>query len=317
MNSIHILDIPKPSKVLITGHVNPDGDALGSGLAMKLVLDSLGYSTTVSYDYLNKISEELRFLPIEYIKTYDSVDSEYDLSIVFDCGDSKRLGRLENIVLESKNIYVIDHHLENSFGTHTEIDPNAASTTQILYKMFIKENISMTPLIATCLLTGLITDTGRFQYSNTSSEVFDIASALLELGADLPLITESVYGSVNSEALQLQADVIKRLIIIDEFKLSYSYVLQKDYAKHKTIPEETDFLIDVVRLPKETNVAMLLKEQEDGSYKGSLRSRGHIDVQAVASLFDGGGHKAAAGFNTDLKPDEIINKVSNAIRSQS
>jgi phosphoesterase RecJ-like protein len=94
-------------------------------------------------------------------------------------------------------------------------------------------------------------------------------------------------------------------------------VLQEDYTKHNTAPEETDFMIDVVRLPKETNVAMLLKEQEDGTYKGSLRSRGHIDVQVVASLFNGGGHKAAAGFNTDLKPDEIIDKVSNAIRLQS
>ncbi len=317
MNNIQILDIPKSSKILVTGHVNPDGDALGSGLAMKLVLDNLGYFTSISFDYINKISEDLSFLPIEHLTTFDSINENYDLSIVFDCGDPKRLGKLEHKVLESKSIYIIDHHLEQSFGTHFEIDSNAASTTQVLYRMFIKEKLLINPLIATCLLTGLITDTGRFQYSNTSSEVFDIASALLELGADLTLITESIYGSVNSGALQLQAEVIQRLAIISEVKLSYSYVLHEDYTKHKTIPEETDFLIDVVRLPKETNVAILLKEQEDGTYKGSLRSRGGIDVQAVASLFNGGGHKAAAGFNTDLKPDEILDKVSNAIRSQS
>jgi len=317
MNNISVLSIPKSSKVLITGHVNPDGDALGSGLAMKLVLDNLGYSTTVSYDYTNKISEELSFLPIEHVSKFSTLDSKYDLSIVFDCGDPRRLGKLEDIVLKSETIYVIDHHLDNIFGTHVEIDSNAASTTQVLYRMFIKENISISPSIATCLLTGLITDTGRFQYSNTSSEVFDMASSLLQLGADLTLITESIYGSVSNEALQLQAEVIQRLNIFSEVGLSYSYVLQKDYSKYNTIPEETDFLIDVIRLPKETNVAMLLKEQEDGTHKGSLRSRGNINVQTIASLFDGGGHKAAAGFSSNLTPNEILNKVSNAIRLQS
>ena len=98
MNNISVLSIPKSSKVLITGHVNPDGDALGSGLAMKLVLDNLGYSTTVSYDYTNKISEELSFLPIEHVSKFNTLDSKYDLSIVFDCGDPRRLGKLEDIV---------------------------------------------------------------------------------------------------------------------------------------------------------------------------------------------------------------------------
>ena len=154
MNNIRILDIPKSSKILITGHVNPDGDALGSGLAMKLVLDNLGYSTTVSFDYINKISEELSFLPIQHLTTFDSINENYDLSIVFDCGNPERLGSLEHKVLESKTVYVIDHHLEQSFGTHFEIDSNAASTTQVLYRMFIKEKLIGMLIIMPSIIIG-------------------------------------------------------------------------------------------------------------------------------------------------------------------
>ena len=319
MNKIELLKIPKSSKILITGHVNPDGDALGSGLALKLVFNDLGYSSTIAYDFPVKISDELSFLPISNLSSYDSkyLANVFDVAIVFDCGDSKRLGSLENLVNNSKSIYVIDHHLGQEFGTHQEVDSNAASTTQVLYRILYREKIEINPVVATCLLTGLITDTGRFQYPNTTEEVFDIASQLLKLGANLPLITESIYGSVNHNALKLQAEIITRIVLIKEFNLSFSYVLNDDYVKYNTKQEDTDFLIDVVRLPKESNVALLLKEQKDGIYKGSLRSRGEIDVQAIASSLGGGGHKAAAGFSTNLKREDILIKVTDAIRLQS
>ena len=316
MNKIKILDLPKASKILITGHVNPDGDALGSGLALKIVLDNLKYDSVISYDFSNKISPEFKYLPIDKIAKKEELQDKYDISFVFDCGDPKRLGTLSELVIKSNSIYVIDHHLDLKFGTHAEVDPSAASTTQVLFRMFRNEKIEVDSEIANCLLTGLITDTGRFQYSNTNEEVFEIASQLVSLGANLVEITESIYGSVPHNALKLQADIIKRIEIDEKNKLSYSYVLQEDYKKHNTSPEDTDFLIDTVRLPSETNVALLLKEQEDGSYKGSLRSRGKIDVQLVASSFGGGGHKAAAGFSSNQNRVEILDKINHEIRSQ-
>lgn len=317
MNKIKILDIPKDSKIFITGHLNPDGDALGSGLALKLILDELGLSSTVSYDIKSKISEDYHFLPIELITSVEDLQNEYDISFVFDCGDPDRLGVLSNLVLKSKEIYVIDHHLDPKFGTNRVVDPLAASTTQVLYRILKQENIYINSLVSTCLLTGLITDTGRFQYSNTTAEVFQIGSELMNLGADLVQITESIYSSIASSALLLQAEVINRLKINKDSKISYSYVLQSDYIDYKTTPEDTDFLIDVVRLPRESTVALLLKEQEDGSYKGSLRSRGEINVQLIAAAFGGGGHQAASGFSTNFSRDEILNMVNDAVKSQT
>ena len=316
MNKLKILDTPKKAKILITGHLNPDGDALGSGLALKLVLDKLKYNSVISYDFSNQLSEEFSYLPIHKITKKEKLEDHYDISYVFDCGDPNRLGALSELVLKSNEIYVVDHHLDLTFGTNSEVDSSAASTTQVLFRMFKNEKIEIDSEIANCLLTGLITDTGRFQYSNTNEEVFEIASELLSFGANLVEITESIYGSVSYNALKLQADVINRIRIDNKYNLSYSYVLQEDYRKHNTFPEETDFLIDVVRLPKEANVALLLKEQEDGTYKGSLRSRGNIDVQLVASSFGGGGHKAAAGFSSNENRDEILVKINNELRAQ-
>jgi phosphoesterase RecJ-like protein len=235
---------------------------------------------------------------------------------VFDCGNSSRLGSLESIVLNSDKIVVVDHHIDPTFGDLQIIDPKAASTTQVLYRVFMEENIHITKEMADCLMTGLITDTGRFQYSNTDSEVFSIAADLMTKGSELSTISENIYGSIELNALKLQSKVIERLELDNELRFIYSVVYQDDYKKYTTTPAETDFLIDVVRLAKESRIALLLKEQTDGSFKGSLRSRTDFDVQKLASFFDGGGHKAASGFSSELAIDEIIFNIKNEIRKQ-
>ena len=165
-------------------------------------------------------------------------------------------------------------------------------------------------------MTGLITDTGRFQYSNTDNEVFEIASKLMLSGAELTSISDNIYGSIPLNAIKLQSEVLNRIELYEDEELVVSYVLQEDYQNHNIDSSETDFLIDSIRLVKESNIALLLKEQQDKSFKGSLRSRNELDVQQIASLFGGGGHKAASGFSTNLSMEEIKNKVKNAINSQ-
>ena len=236
---------------------------------------------------------------------------------VFDCGNSQRLGVLENIALNSKNIVVVDHHIDPSFGDIQVIDPTAASTTQVLYREIISSDIEIDKNIANCLMTGLITDTGRFQYSNTDYEVFQIASKLMVSGAELTSISDNIYGSIPMNAIKLQSEVLNRIELFDDEELVISYVLHEDYKKYNIESSEIDFLIDSIRLVKESKVALLLKEQEDKSFKGSLRSRTNLDVQQIASLFGGGGHKAASGFSTTLSMEEITTKVKNAIRSQT
>ncbi len=271
----------KNSSNLITGHINPDGDALGSALAFKLILDSKGVESDVSFDMKGNVPSNLNHLPIDLI-----------LDIV------------------------VDHHINPSFGDIQVIDSNAASTTQVLFREILSAKIAIDKNIANCLMTGLITDTGRFQYSNTDNEVFEIASKLMLSGAELTSISDNIYGSIPLNAIKLQSEVLNRIELYEDEELVVSYVLQEDYQNYNIDSSETDFLIDSIRLVKESNIALLLKEQQDKSFKGSLRSRNELDVQQIASLFGGGGHKAASGFSTNLSMEEIKNKVKNAINSQ-
>ena len=303
------------SSNLITGHINPDGDALGSALAFKLILDSKGISSDVCFDIKGNIPSNLNHLPINLIS--NNAMNKYENVYVFDCGNSERLGSLEEIALKSDQVIVIDHHIEPSFGDIQVIDSTAASTTQVLYREIISADIEIDKIIANCLMTGLITDTGRFQYSNTDYEVFQIASKLMLSGAELTSISDNIYGSIPMNAIKLQSEVLNRIKLFDDEELVVSYVLHEDYKKFNIESSEIDFLIDSIRLVKESNVALLLKEQDDKSFKGSLRSRTKLDVQKIASLFGGGGHKAASGFSTALSMDEITTKVKNAIRSQA
>ena len=219
--------------------------------------------------------------------------------------------------MKSDNVIVVDHHIDPSFGDVQIIDSTAASTTQVLYREIVSAGIDIDKNIANCLMTGLITDTGRFQYSNTDDEVFQIASKLMKGGAELTLISDNIYGSIPMNAVKLQSEVLNRISLFEEEKLVVSYILEEDYENYNIKSSEIDFLIDSIRLVKESNVALLLKEQEDKSFKGSLRSRTDLDVQQIASLFGGGGHKAASGFSSTLSMEEIITKVKNAIRSQT
>ena len=304
----------KDSSNLITGHINPDGDALGSALAFKLILDSKGIDSDVSFHIKGNVPSNLNHLPIELIM--DKPKENYDNIYVFDCGNSERLGDVEDLALNANRVIVVDHHINPSFGDIQVIDSNAASTTQVLFREILSANIDIDKNIANCLMTGLITDTGRFQYSNTDNEVFEIASKLMLSGAELTSISDNIYGSIPMNAIKLQSKVLNRIELYEEEELVVSYVLQEDYLNYNIASSETDFLIDSIRLVKESSVALLLKEQEDKSFKGSLRSRNALDVQQIASLFGGGGHKAASGFSTNLSMEEIKNKVKNAIKSQ-
>ena len=299
--------------ILITGHINPDGDALGASLCLKILLDKENIDADIDFDIPNNLPSNLDHLPYELIS--NNIKSSYETVFVFDCGNPSRLGKYEDLILDASNIIVIDHHINPTFGTLQIVDSEAASTTQVLYRQLIDEGYIIDKSMANCLLTGLITDTGRFQYPNTTFEVFNIASDLLKLGADLALISENIYGSIEFNALKLQSEIINRIVFEKELEFTYSTVYQEDYKKHDIDAEETDFLIDVVRLVKHANIALLLKEQPDGSYKGSLRSRNNFNVQELASLFDGGGHKAASGFSTPLSEEEIIDKIKNAIKT--
>ena len=299
--------------IFITGHINPDGDALGASFCLKLLLDNENIDADIDFDIATSLPTNLDHLPYELITK--NIKTSYETVFIFDCGNPSRLGKYEDIVLRANNIIVIDHHIDPTFGTLQIVDPNAASTTQVLFRQLVKEKYVINKTMADCLLTGLITDTGRFQYPNTTTEVFTIASELLSNGADLSSISENIYGSIEFNALKLQSEIINRIEFEKDIQFTYSTIYQNDYKKYNISPEETDFMIDVVRLVKGANITLLLKEQVDGSFKGSLRSRNNFNVQEIASIFNGGGHKAASGFSSELSEQEIIEKIKNEIRT--
>jgi len=300
--------------IFITGHVNPDGDALGAAFCLKILLQKENIEADINFDIANTLPSNLDHLPYELITK--KLQSSYETVFVFDCGNPSRLGKYEGIVLKAKNIIVIDHHIDPTFGSLQIIDSEAASTTQVLYRQLLKEKFVIDKDMADCLLTGLITDTGRFQYPNTTIEVFNIASDLLKQGADISSISENIYGSIEFNALKLQSEVINRIIFDKDIKFTYSTIYQKDYKKYNIDAEETDFLIDVVRLVRGADVALLLKEQVDGTFKGSLRSRNNFNVQELSAIFDGGGHKAASGFSSTSSEQDIIKIIKNEIRTK-
>ena len=300
--------------IFITGHVNPDGDALGASFCLKILLNKENIEADINFDILNKLPSNLDHLPYELITK--KLQSSYETVFVFDCGNPGRLGKYEDIVLKAKNIIVIDHHINPTFGSLQIVDSEAASTTQVLYRQLLKEKYEIDKDMADCLLTGLITDTGRFQYPNTTIEVFNIASELLKKGADISSVSENIYGSIEFNALKLQSEIINRIIFDEDIKFTYSTIYQKDYKKYNIDAEETDFLIDVVRLVRGADIALLLKEQVDGTFKGSLRSRNNFNVQELSAIFDGGGHKAASGFSSTSSEEDIIKIIKNEIRTK-
>ena len=300
--------------IFITGHVNPDGDALGASFCLKILLQKENIEADINFDITNTLPSNLDHLPYELITK--KLQSSYETVFVFDCGNPARLGKYEGIVLKAKNIIVIDHHIDPTFGSLQIIDSEAASTTQVLYRQLLKEKFVIDKDMADCLLTGLITDTGRFQYPNTTIEVFNIASDLLKQGADIASISENIYGSIEFNALKLQSEIINRIIFDKDIKFTYSTIYQKDYKKYNIDAEETDFLIDVVRLVRGADVTLLLKEQVDGTFKGSLRSRNNFNVQELSAIFDGGGHKAASGFSSTSSEQDIIKIIKNEIRTK-
>ena len=154
--------------ILITGHINPDGDALGASLCLKILLDKENIDADIDFDIPNNLPSNLDHLPYELIS--NNIKSSYETVFVFDCGNPSRLGKYEDLILDASNIIVIDHHINPTFGTLQIVDSEAASTTQVLYRQLIEEGYFIDKSMANCLLTGLITDTGRFQYPNTTFE---------------------------------------------------------------------------------------------------------------------------------------------------
>jgi phosphoesterase RecJ-like protein len=289
--------IEEAPELVMACHIGPDGDALGSMLGMALAAVAAGKRATPSFGEPHVVPDTYRFLPTDLLVKPSAVPSRPAVFISFDAGSIDRLGELAGPATSAESLIVIDHHATNEgFGTHNLVIPTAAATAEIVVALLDRLGWEISEDVATCLHTAIVTDTGRFQYSNTSPETLRTAARLLEAGARPEIIGQHVYEETPFGYLSVAGAVMARAEIDAELGLVWSILRQSDLESSEIGMDDTDPLIDTVRVAREADVALLVKELGDSKVKGSLRSRGRVDVGSIASELGGGGHHNAAGF---------------------
>jgi phosphoesterase RecJ-like protein len=286
---------------VISCHVNPDGDALGSALALHLALAGSGKRALASFSEPFVVPPQYRFLAgLDRLVPPGRVRTDADLFICFDAGSLDRLGTLVDAFRGAARTIVVDHHASNTrFGDINLIDPHAPASAVLCRELLRRLGLKLDPEIATCLYTGLVTDTGRFQYQATTPATHLLAAELLEAGVEQYEVAKAVFETNEIGYLRLIGDSLSRIAQVPEASLVWTSVTRADLAKHGVDMDQTEGLIDLVRTDAPSDVAAVLKEQPDGTYKVSLRSKGGTDVGAIATAFGGGGHQFAAGYTSE------------------
>jgi bifunctional oligoribonuclease and PAP phosphatase NrnA len=298
--------------IVVACHVNPDGDALGSMFAASLGLRRLGKTTQVSWGDENAtVPFSYTFLPGSKDVVAPADVHAADAFLALDCGAGDRLGVLEPIARAAATLVKVDHHPGNdNFGTHNIVVITASSTAELVHGLLEDLGAEIDRDVATCLYTGIVTDTGRFQYENARPETLRLAADLLALGVPAPDIAQVVFDSSPFEYLKLVGRVLERAVLIEEERFVYSWITQEDLAETGVALEETEKLIDQIRSTRAADVAAIFKQQPDGAFRVSMRSRGAVSVGAIARAHGGGGHELAAGFTA---PE--VGAAAEAIRS--
>jgi nanoRNase/pAp phosphatase (c-di-AMP/oligoRNAs hydrolase) len=300
------------SEIAVTCHVGPDGDAIGSALGLVAAARLVGVSGVVSFGEPFALAPIYDYLPLDLLVPPKEFPKAPPVMVSVDAASLDRLGSLIPAANKAGTLIVIDHHASNTgFGHVDVIDPTAAASAQIVYRLLRELEWPVDAAVANSLLTGLVTDTGRFQYSNTSAEALRMAAELVEAGASPEIIGQNMYERVPFAYLKLEADVLARARLDDG--VVWSVLYQEDLRRWAIGMEDTDPLIDAIRLAWEAGSAVLLKEIEGGGFKVSLRSRGVVDVGSIASANGGGGHHNAAGFSHPGPPEEIIAIIEAAL----
>lgn len=305
----------KASRVALACHVNPDGDAVGSLLAMKLALDSLGKTTFASWGGPPvEVPPPYRFIGGSDQIVPAAQVPEIDVFVAVDCGGSDRLGALEDAAKAAPVSINIDHHPGNDgFATFNLVVPGASSTAELVAELIARLGAKIDPVIATALYTGIVTDTGRFSYASATPRTLRLAADLLEAGADAPRVAQEVFESSPFGYLHLVGRVLDRAVLHEPERFIYSWITQKDSLDSGIPMGETGDLIDLVRSTRDADIAALFKEQDDGTWRVSVRSRSR-PIGHIARSRGGGGHDLAAGF-TVAELDAGVSDLVAALRA--
>jgi phosphoesterase RecJ-like protein len=306
--------------VAIACHVNPDTDALGSMLGLSVFLRSRGVATVCSFP--NDPFELPRWAAAlpggDSLVEPRAFPRDPAVMVACDSASMDRLAMLAPAASRARELIWIDHHRSNDgLGTIALVDGSASSTCEIVYRLTAAIGGELPAESAVCLYAGLVTDTGRFQYEVVRPETLRVAADLREHPFDHARLAQVLYEDDRVAYLKLVGTALRRLTVVPEADLVWTYLTRADLASAGVQPSEADDLIDVVRRTREADVAAVIKQQRDGRFKVSLRSRGGHDVSAVAQAFGGGGHRLAAGYTSDDGLPDAVEDLTAALRDQA
>ena len=305
-------EIKKANKIVILTHETPDGDAVGSCLGLKLALEKIGkYSDIIMKNY----ARTFVFLPrVSEIETESDIKN-YDLAISLDCANFKRLDNREYFENAKKTI-VIDHHGSNNmYGDINYVNPVAPACSEILLAILSYYEIEVDVEIGTCLLTGIITDTGGFQYPATTADTFEYAAELLRKGVDIADICKRTLQTKTKANFELQKRVMDRMEILENGKVAFSYIDQKDMDEVKAEEGDHEGLVNIGRNIEGVEVSIFIRQKDnENAYKVSLRSGSYVNVSDVCLMFGGGGHPRAAGALIQGTKEQVKEKLLKEIK---
>jgi phosphoesterase RecJ-like protein len=309
-------------RFLITTHENPDGDSLGSILAMKLALEQLGKDGVMYLSGGTPLPKEYLFMPLEGIERTPPDDAADRVVLALDCANARRIGPDESLLERSPLVIDIDHHHDNSrFGDVNVIVPSASSTGEVLRDLFRELGIELTPDIAEALYIALVTDTGRFQYANTTPKTLRVAAELVEAGADVHRVFQVVYENVAFAKLKLLARALEHARVYEGGRMIVSHLERSDFEAAGAAEPFSEGIIDYLRAVEGAEIAALIREppsQDGPSRRVSLRTRAEdIDVSAIARKSGGGGHPQAAGFSSESSVEEITEFLRREFLAQT
>lgn len=309
-------EIIKDKKLIgIAGHVRPDGDCVGSTLAVYNYIKD-NYPDKDVRLYLEPIPNIFKFMKrADQIRSDYADDDVFDLFIALDCGDLGRLGNAAKYFENAKSTLCIDHHASNSsFADINYIFPDASSTCELVFEVIDRTKLKKD--IAECLYTGMVHDTGVFQYSCTSAKTMEIAGILMETGIDYPkIVDETFYTKTFGQNKILGKALLNAELYLDGAVIA-SVITQAEMDEFSVLPKHLDGIVNQLRVTKDVKIALFLYENEDKTFKGSLRVNGDYNVAEIAAEFGGGGHVKAAGFTIDGPIDTAMDRILSVIRER-
>lgn len=307
-----IKEVIKDAKsIVIFTHENPDGDAVGSSLAVYLVLKQMGKEVDL---VIPNFPRTFNFLPGFNEVLIEPKLEKYDLAIALDCADIKRLDDPNETFLKSETRVNIDHHTSNGmFGDLNFVNPVAPACSQIITTILEYFKVEIDKDVATSLITGIITDTGGFRYEGVTTETFEIASSFLEKGVKISKIYKDSLNNISKEKFEARKLATNRTEFLEDGKIAYTYMTKEDMAKLNVNRSDLEGIVEHGRDIEGVEVSIFLYETDKG-FKASLRSNDYVNVSDICLLFNGGGHVRAAGCTIASSLDEAKNKIIKEIK---